>query len=80
MPLDVSSSHNFLCGASLFACEKKDRGLRPIAIREVLRRLTSKYVAHAVQYMKRSVFSPLSRFELESLLAARPLFTLWLHF
>ena len=26
----------FLCGASLIACQKKDEGLHPIAIREVL--------------------------------------------
>ena len=31
-----------LCGASLLACHKKNGGLRPIAVGEVLRRLTSK--------------------------------------
>ena len=31
-----------LCGATLLPCQKKNGGLRPIAIGEVLRRLTSK--------------------------------------
>ena len=38
----------YLCGASLLPCKKKDRGLRPIAVGEVLRRLTSKCAARAV--------------------------------
>ena len=38
----------YLCGASLLPCKKKDEGLRPIAVGEVLRRLTSKCAARAV--------------------------------
>ena len=49
----------FLCGASLLACQKKDGGFRPIAIGEVLRRLTSKCVARAVQSEAVSILSPL---------------------
>ena len=49
----------FLCGASLIACQKKDGGLRPIAIGEVLRRLTSKCVARAVQSEAVDILSPL---------------------
>ena len=49
----------FLCGASLLACQKKDGGLRPIAIGEVLRRLVSKCVARAVQSEAVSFLSPL---------------------
>ena len=32
----------YLCGATLLACPKKSGGLRPIAVGDVLRRLTSK--------------------------------------
>ena len=38
-----------LCGASLFACKKKGGGLRPIAVRDFLRRLTSKCISRGVQ-------------------------------
>ena len=38
-----------LCSATLFASKKKDGGLRPIAVGEVLRRLTSKCIARAVR-------------------------------
>ena len=38
-----------LCGATLLANRKKDGGLRPIAVGEVLRRLTSKCLARHVQ-------------------------------
>ena len=48
-----------LCGASLFPCKKKDGGLRPIAVGEVLRRLTSKCVAKAVQSEALRVLAPL---------------------
>ena len=51
--------HTFLCGASLIACQKKDGRRRPIAIGEVLRRLTSKCVARAVQSEAVIIFSPL---------------------
>ena len=37
-----------LCGAILFASKKTNGGLRPIAVGEVLRRLTSKCVSRAV--------------------------------
>ena len=49
----------FLCGASLLACQKKDGGLRPIAVGEVLRRLTSKCVVRAVQSEAVTILSPL---------------------
>ena len=49
----------FLCGATLLACRKKGGGLRPIAIGEVLRRLTSKCVSWAVQADATGVLSPL---------------------
>ena len=39
----------YLCGATLFACKKKGGGVRPIAVGEVLRRLTSKCISRAVQ-------------------------------
>ena len=39
----------YLCGATLFACKKKRGGVRPIAVGEVLRRLTSKCISRAVQ-------------------------------
>ena len=38
----------YLCGATLFACKKGD-GVRPIAVGEILRRLTSKCISRAVQ-------------------------------
>ena len=47
------------CGATLLACRKKSGGLRPIAIGEVLRRLTSKCVSRAVQVDAIGVISPL---------------------
>ena len=49
----------YLCGATLLACRKKGGGLRPIAIGEVLRRLTSKCVSRAVQAYAVGVLSPL---------------------
>ena len=49
----------FLCGASLLACNKKNGGLRPIAVGEVLRRLTSKCVSRAVQDDAIEILSPL---------------------
>ena len=48
-----------LCGASLFACKKKDGGLRPIAVGEILRRLTSKCISQAVHAEASSILSPL---------------------
>ena len=49
----------FLCGASLLACNKKNGGLRPIAVGEVLRRVTSKCVSRAVQDDAIEILSPL---------------------
>ena len=37
-----------LCGATLLACKKKAGGLRPIAVGEVLQRLTSKCISRSV--------------------------------
>ena len=47
-----------LCGATLLACVKKSGGLRPIAVGEVLRRLTSKCLSRAVQEVAISTLSP----------------------
>ena len=49
----------YLCGASLLPCKKKDGGLRPIAVGEVLRRLTSKCAARAVLPDALQILSPL---------------------
>ena len=38
-----------LCGAFLFSWKKKGGGLQPIALGEVLRRLTSKCISRAVR-------------------------------
>ena len=43
-PRDVAK---WLCGATLFAMPKKDGGMRPIAVGEVLRRLAAKVVCAA---------------------------------
>ncbi|CAI8046120.1 hypothetical protein GBAR_LOCUS25494, partial [Geodia barretti] len=48
-----------LCGASLLPCLKKGGGLRPIAVGEVLRRLTSKCAARAVLPDALQILSPL---------------------
>ena len=48
-----------LCGAALFASKKKGGGLRPIAVGEVLRRLTSKCIAKAVKGEAFKVLTPL---------------------
>jgi hypothetical protein len=49
----------YLCGATLLACNKKNGGLRPIAVGEVLRRLISKCVSCAVHTDAIEVLSPL---------------------
>ena len=49
----------YLCGATLLACQKKGGGLRPIAVGEVLRRLTSKCLSRAVQEVAISTLTPL---------------------
>ena len=56
VPLPVAP---FLCGASLFPCKKKCGGLRPIAVGEVLRRLTSKCVSRAVHSQVSGILPPL---------------------
>ena len=48
-----------LCGAILLARQKKGGGLRPIAVGEVLRRLTSKCLSRAVQDQAISSLTPL---------------------
>jgi len=47
-----------LCGASLLACQKKGGGLRPIAVGEVLRRLTSKCLAFTVNPAAAQLLAP----------------------
>ena len=37
-----------LCGTTLLPCQKKGGGLPPIAVGEVLRRLTSEWLSHSV--------------------------------
>ena len=49
----------YLCGALLLPCLKKNGGLRPIAVGEVLRRLTSKCVTRAVLPEANNILSPL---------------------
>ncbi len=48
-----------LCGATLLACRKKSGGHRPIAIREVLRRLTSKCLSYSSRSTVTSTLTPL---------------------
>ena len=48
-----------LCGANLLALKKKNGGLRPIAIGEVLRRLVSKCLSFAVRSVVLDVLPPL---------------------
>ena len=49
----------YLCGALLLPCLTKNGGLRPIAVGEVLRRLTSKCVTRAVLPEAINILSPL---------------------
>ena len=48
-----------LCGASLLPCKKRSGGLRPIAVGEVLRCLTSKCVSRVVRAEALRIQSPL---------------------
>ena len=48
-----------LCGATLLACQKKNGGVRPIAVREVLRRLTSKSLSTVTRHTAFSSLAPL---------------------
>ena len=54
-----SAGASLLCGATLFACKKKGGGLRPIAVGEVLHRLTSKCISCVVQAQAIGILSPL---------------------
>ena len=49
----------YLCGARLHASKKRDGGIRPIAVGDLLRRLASKCVAEAVSGKAAALFSPL---------------------
>ena len=49
----------YLCGATLLASKKRDGGLRPIAVGEVLRRLSSKCISKAVRSEAFKVLTPL---------------------
>ena len=49
----------YLCGAILIPVKKKSGGLRPIAVGEVLRRLTSKCLSRAVQPDAIDILAPL---------------------
>ena len=49
----------WLCGALLMALPKKDGGLRPIAVGEVLRRLAAKTIRAAFQEQARNYLCPL---------------------
>ena len=48
-----------LAGAKLFAADKKDGGVRPIAVGEILRRLTAKCLCHTAKDHARRVLWPL---------------------
>ncbi len=48
-----------LCGATLLACRKKSGGHRPIAVGEVLRRLTSKCLSYSSRSTVTSTLTPL---------------------
>ena len=49
----------FLAGATLTALPKKDDGIRPVAVGEVLRRLTAKCLCIAYKELSSSCFFPL---------------------
>ena len=48
----------FLCGARLHAGKKKDGGIRPIAVNNILRRLTSKTMSFAISERAATTLSP----------------------
>ena len=50
---------SYLCGATLLDSKKRDGGLRPIAVGEVLRRLSSKCISKAVRSEAFKVLTPL---------------------
>ena len=49
----------YLAGAKLFGAEKKDGGIRPIAVGESLRRLTAKTLCQATRDEVRALMWPL---------------------
>ena len=48
----------YLCGARLHAAKKNDGGIRPIAVGEIFRRLTSKGFSHAMSDRAAAILSP----------------------
>ena len=56
VPKDVAP---YLFGANLFALLKKGRGHRPVAVEDILRRLTSKCIAYKVNYEASQWLMPL---------------------
>ena len=55
VPVEVAP---YMCGARLFGALKKDGGLRPIAVGEIFRRLTSKGFSHALRDRAATILSP----------------------
>ena len=49
----------YFCGARLHGAQKKDGGVRPIAVGEIMRRLVSKCAASAVSDKAATILSPL---------------------
>ena len=49
----------FLAGATLVALDKEDGGLRPVAVGEVLRRLTGKALCELIKKKARPLLWPL---------------------
>ena len=49
----------YLCGANLLALKKKDGGIRPIAVGEILRRLVAKCLCRLSSQRAASLFVPL---------------------
>ena len=56
IPKEVAS---YFCGANLFGAKKKDGGIRPIAVGEILRRLVSKAAMRALSKKDEQLLSPL---------------------
>ena len=56
MPKEVAS---YFCGANLFGAKKKDGGIRPIAVGEILRRLVSKAAMRVLSKKAEQLLSPL---------------------
>ena len=56
MPKEIAK---YFCGANLFGAKKKDGGIRPIAVGEILRRLVSKAAMRALSKKAEQLLSPL---------------------